>query len=304
MIARMPSSVLATGLQPAAVANFRADGFLVVDEVFSASEIADLRAAVDAADLPAEQLRQGGDSATIHLLGLTSRHPAFAALARDQRIVQLIVPLLGPDIQLQHAKLAVKPQARERGPYPWHQDFAYFPHTNTDLVAVMVMLDDATPDNGCMRMVRGSHRDGLADHRVDGAFSGGCTEPRRWADESRIVDVTPRAGGLSIHHCLTLHGSPANRSGMPRRGIVFQYRADDAYQLADTVFDDTGTQISGVRRGVVRCESARWLLPLRPGWGNGFGSAWNQQGAQADSFNAEHAPISQPTRMPNDPEHS
>ncbi|HYE05376.1 MAG TPA: phytanoyl-CoA dioxygenase family protein [Planctomycetota bacterium] len=295
----MATTAMATGLPAAALERFRADGFVVVDDVFSPGEITELRAAVEAAELPAEQLRQGGDSATVHLLGLTSRHPAFAALARDQRIVQMLIPLLGPDIQLQHAKLAVKPQARERGPYPWHQDFAYFPHTNTDLVAVMVMLDDATPDNGCMRMVRGSHRDGLAEHRSDGAFSGGCTEPRRWADASRIVDITPRAGGISIHHCLTLHGSPANRSGLPRRGIVFQYRADDAHQLADTVFDDTGTQICGARRGVVRCESGRWLLPLRPGWGNGFGSAWNQQGARAAAFNDEHAPITQPTRMPD-----
>ncbi len=300
----MPLSAMETGLDPAAVARFHADGFLVIDDVFSPVEIAALIAAVNAADLPAEQLRQGGDTATTHLLGLTSRHPAFAALASDQRIVRLIAPLLGPDIQLQHAKLAVKPQARERGPYPWHQDFAYFPHTNTDLVAVMVMLDDATPDNGCMRMVRGSHREGLAEHRVDGAFSGGCSDARRWADASRIVDITPRAGGLSIHHCLTLHGSPANRSGRPRRGIVFQYRADDAYQLADTVFDDTGTLISGVRRGVVRCAEARWLLPWRPGWGNGFGSAWNQEGARAAADNAARAPIDQPDRMPDEPEPS
>jgi ectoine hydroxylase-related dioxygenase (phytanoyl-CoA dioxygenase family) len=293
-VATLPSPVDAR-----AAARFREDGFLVVDDVFSPDEVDTLRKAVAESDLRDEQARATRDGAILHLLGLTSRHPAFAELARDQRIVRWLIPLLGPDIQLQHSKLAIKPMREEAGEYPWHQDFAYFPHTNTSLVAVMVMLDDATPDNGCMRMVRGSHREGLAEHRVRGEFSGGCTDPARSADASRIIDITPRAGGISIHHCLTLHGSPPNRSTRPRRGLVFQYRADDAYQLADTVFDDTGLLVNGARRGIARCEAGRWLLPWRRGWGNGFGTAWNQQGARAERDNAAHAPLSQPAEMPD-----
>ena len=76
-----------------------------------------------------------------------------------------------------------------------------------------------------------------------------------WGDESQLVQITPRVGGISLHHCLALHGSPPNLSGRPRRGLVFQYRADDAYQLADTVFADTGLVVSGQRRGRVRCEA-------------------------------------------------
>lgn len=282
----------------AAIERFHRDGFLVVDDLFHPDEVEGLRRAIEASDLRAEQAEATSRGVVAHLLGLTCRHPAFAALARDPRIVQWLLPLLGDDIQLQHSKLAIKPLREEAGPYPWHQDFAYFPHTNTALVAVMVMLDDATPDNGCMRMVRGSHRDGVADHRVQGEFSGGCVETHRWADASRVVEVTPRAGGISIHHCLTLHGSPPNRSGRPRRGLVFQYRADDAYQLADTVFEDTGLVIHGAQRGVVRCEPATWLLPWRSHWGNGFGNAWHQQGERARSLNATHAPVTQPAVMP------
>ena len=108
-------------------------------------------------------------------------------------------------------------------------------------------------------------------------FTGGCTETERWGDGAELVDITPKAGGISLHHCLALHGSENNQSGRPRRGLVFQYRADDAFQLADTVFADTGMVVSGQRRGKVRCQEAVWTLPKRR---DGFGSAWNQIGSE------------------------
>ena len=103
-----------------------------------------------------------------------------------------------------------------------------------------------------------------------------------WGDESQLVQITPRVGGISLHYCLALHGSPPNLSGRPRRGLVFQYRADDAYQLADTVFADTGLVVSGQRRGRVRCEAGVLRLPRRSDFENLFGSAWHQLGDQVE----------------------
>ncbi len=289
-----------SGLAPEHVERYRTDGFLTIDGILPPAEVEALRKAAADAEIVSEQARLGADDAVVHLLGLTTRHPAFHALARDPRIVRLLVPLMGPDIQLQHSKLATKPLKQGLGAFAWHQDFAYYPHTNTSLVAVMVMLDDATPENGCMRMVRGSHRRGLREHRINGRFSGACVERELWTQDADLVAITPRAGGISIHHCLTLHGSEVNHSGLPRRGVVFSYRADDAHQLADHIFDDTGMMIAGSRRGVVRCEAGRYLLPAaaakhRP---NLFGSAWHQQGSRAEAYNREHAPLAQPLIMP------
>jgi phytanoyl-CoA hydroxylase len=258
---------------------FQQDGFVMENDIFSLSEVETLRQACAA---PEDRQWETADQ-TIHSLGITARHPAFLALARDPRIVERLIPLLGPDIQLQHSKLAAQATQKGKGGFGWHQDFAFFPHTNMDLIAVMVMLDDATPDNGCMRMVRGSHRLGLLNHANDkGLFTGSCQE-RIWeAQPENVAPVTPRVGGISIHHCLTVHGSGPNPSGMPRRGIVFQYRADDAYQLADSVWADTGLLISGQRREHVRCEAATLRLPrstrdpAQP-----FGGAWNQKGTFA-----------------------
>jgi ectoine hydroxylase-related dioxygenase (phytanoyl-CoA dioxygenase family) len=279
------------GLTPDQVAAYHRDGFLVVDNVFSPAEVEALKAASAESAIVDEQRASGADSNTYHLLGLTQKHPLFLDLVRDPRMVAKLVPLIGPDIQLHHSKLATKPTRPGAGAYAWHQDLAYFPHTNTDLATIMVMLDDCDEDNGCMRMIPGSHQGGLLDHRINGYFSGGLSKNLPY---DLGTPITPKAGGISIHHCLTLHGSAANKSGRPRRGVTFQYRADDAHQLADHVFDDTGLVIAGTRRGVVRCTAGTWMLPRHHGRvGEGFGSAWNQQGPAAKRLN-ENSPIVQP----------
>lgn len=266
------------------ILRFWRDGFLTHEGLFSPDEIESLREACSA---PEDRQWETSDR-TIHSLNLTKRHPAFLELARDPRIVNRLTPLIGQDIQLQHSKLAAKPPVKDAGPFGWHQDFAYFPHTNTSLVAVMVMLDDATPENGAMQMVRGSYKLGLLNHmNKEGIFIGHCLDRHVWEDRpDDVVSVTPRAGGISIHHCLTLHGSPPNCSGQPRRGLVFQYRADDAYQLADGVWEDTGLLVCGERREQVRCDAGVLRLPKSNRYpGHPFGNSWNQVGEFARQVN-------------------
>lgn len=279
-----PTSMRDQGLSKSQVRDFHEDGFLVINDILDAAEIDTLR---DACSEP-EDIQWKTAEKTTHALGLTTRSNVFLDLARDPRIVARLRALLGDDIQLQHSKLAAQPAVADRGGFAWHQDFAFYPHTNTDLVAVMVMLDDATPDNGCMRMIRGSHRNGLLNHMDnDGVFTGMCQEPKAWKDHvGDVVDITPRAGGISMHHCLMLHGAGANQSGEPRRGLVYQYRADDAFQLADRVWDDTGLLVSGKRSEQVRCEGVTLRLPRSVRYpGHPFGNAWNQEGELARKLN-------------------
>jgi len=273
----------------AEVERFWRDGFIVVDDVLSSDEVEALREAAESDAVRGGLEASGYRERVVHLLEITAKHAAFKALAADPRIVERVAQLIGPDIQLQHSKLATKPPKVGAGTFAWHQDFAYFPHTNTSLVAVMVMLDDATPENGCMSAVVGSHRLGLLDHTVDGWFRGGCQEPERWSNPATVVPLTPRAGGISIHHCLTLHGSPENVSGKPRRGVVFQYRASDAVQLADNVWVDTGWQVRGNPSSTARCENAVFILPKWRGRNPSYGSVWRQTGSAADEWNAEQA---------------
>ena len=104
------------------------------------------------------------------------RHEAFRAVAHDSRIVDRVESLLGPDLDLQHSKLNMKP-ARVGSPVHWHQDLAYYPHTNEGVMAVLVYIDAAAEANGCLQVLPGRHPPLLrpppprrrlrrADHRV------------------------------------------------------------------------------------------------------------------------------------------
>lgn len=274
---------------------FRQDGFIVVDDIFSSSEVEALRRAAEDPVVRTDLRARRSDEECVHLLEITVKHIAFRKLAVDRRIVDVVAQLIGPDVQLQHSKLATKPSRKGAGAFDWHQDYAFYPHTSHALVAVMVMLDDATPENGCMHAVRGSYRLGPLDHTRDGLFSAACQEAAHWRDnQHNVVPLMPRAGGMSIHHCLTLHGSPANASGSPRRGVVFSYRASQAYQLADHVWLDTGFQVCGDQSEFVTCGDTLIRLPRYAdrtnALGQPFGTAYNQVGEYAAKWNLQNDP--------------
>ena len=155
------------------------------------------------------------------------------------------------------------------------------PHTNSDVLAVMVLLDDSTPDNGCMYVVPSSNTMGLLSHDPDPGevWGGACRESHLWQDPAALQPLTPKAGGISIHHALTLHGSGVNPSGDQRRGIVFAYRAADAYCLADGLHPDSGLQICGSQSELVRCDAAHsgGLLKM-PGRGGAIDAGGNGLG--------------------------
>jgi phytanoyl-CoA hydroxylase len=277
-------------LTPEQVQAYLDDGFIVIEDFFTPDEVQALRDAEASPEIQTTLEEMGIKHRTVHLLEMTVRHPAFLKLATDPRIVGCIQPLLGEDIQLQHSKLATKPSTRGTGAFGWHQDILYYPHTNSSLLSVFVYLDDTTLENGCMSMARGSHKLGpLSHHDEKGVFLGACVESQYWeGGKSDIVPIITRAGAISIHHCLTLHGSPPNVSGRPRRGIVFSYRADDAYQLGDHIFRDTGLVVSGKRKGVIRCEKGTWTLPLRgTKEKRDYGNAYHQVGDWAEAANNE-----------------
>jgi len=113
----------------------------------------------------------------------------------------------------------------------WHQDWAFYPHTNDDLLAVGVMLDDAISDNGPLLVVPGSHRGPTFDHHAGGYFCG-AVDPASVKDEiARAVPLTGRAGSMSFHHVRLLHGSAQNVSHLPRALLLYEYAAADAWPL-------------------------------------------------------------------------
>ncbi len=156
--------------------------------------------------------------------------PVFQQLLRHPRLVAVLQDLLGPSLRLTGSKINLK-SPRYGSPVEWHQDWAFYPHTNDDLLAVGVMLDDCTSDNGPLMVVPGSHRGPIFDHHADGYFCG-AIDPVAIRDEiARAVPLTGRAGSMSFHHVRLVHGSAQNVSSLPRTLLLYEYGAADAWPL-------------------------------------------------------------------------
>jgi phytanoyl-CoA hydroxylase len=250
-------------------------GYLVFPELLDSVELAQLRAALAEVLREAEGLTESTDKFSLvpsddgtrqvvrRIFNPLAHHQAFHDLVFNPKIVDVVENLIGPDIQLHHTKLNLKPPSKDAR-FEWHQDFPFFPHTNFDLLAVMIMLDDSTEENGCLKIIPGSHKWGPRNHLFakDGAFSSQLEDRRVTEDPSKWQMVPVPAGGMELHHCNMLHSSGPNRGSNPRSAIVIQYRAADNVQLGgNTGQFGNGLQIRGVNPYRVRMMGGTFRLP-------------------------------------------
>jgi phytanoyl-CoA hydroxylase len=219
---------------------WRENGYLVVEDVLSVAEVENLRRSVTTLEARAEGLAESNDRFKLKAFGdgggkrvqqIAEPHEMggeWMALARHPRILDVVEDLLGPNIQLYYSMLMMKPP-REGFTAPWHQDFAFFVHDRADLLACMVAIDDATLENGCLRVVPGSHKLGIVNHFKDGRFTQVAQgDTSAFDDPNRQRALPVKAGGIILWHSLTLHSSQPNRSEHPRRAIVFEYKDPEA----------------------------------------------------------------------------
>jgi phytanoyl-CoA hydroxylase len=158
-------------------------------------------------------------------------HPLFWDLARSPELVAVLQKLLGPSgVRLHGSKLNMK-SPHYGSPVEWHQDWAFYPHTNDDVLAVGVMLDDCTVENGAMMVLSGSHKGPVYDHHADGYFCGAMDPTALDIDFGKATPLTGPAGAMSFHHARTIHGSAQNVSDRPRQLLLYEYAAADAWPL-------------------------------------------------------------------------
>lgn len=158
------------------------------------------------------------------------RHPAYAELMSNDRILDVIGELIGRDIRFWSGKLNLKMPGGGQA-VEWHQDWAFGPATNDDLLTVGIALDDLMLINGCLMVVPGSHRGEVFDHRLDGHFVGAIPASAAQQVHAKAVPVEVPVGGISVHHIRTLHASAPNHSSLQRRLLLFTYAAADAWPL-------------------------------------------------------------------------
>jgi ectoine hydroxylase-related dioxygenase (phytanoyl-CoA dioxygenase family) len=254
------------------------DGFIVVPDVFSPAEIDELRGVTDrfvreaaqvAANDEVYDLEESHSPQAPRVRRLKAPHlidPAYSRASRNERVVAILKDLWG-SVRFDTGKLNMK-SAGHGAPVEWHQDWAFYPHTNDDLAAVGIMLDDVDDENGPMMVVPGSHKGPVFDHHgPTGRFCGAMDPARCDIDLSRALPCHGKAGSVTVHHVRAVHGSATNFSGRERRFLLFQYRAADAWPLLgfkDGIEKFDALLLEGEPTLAPRLKPAPVRLPLPP----------------------------------------
>src|SRR3954454_23261101 len=229
-------------LTQAQVDEYNRTGAIVVPDVLSLAEVEELRRVTDEFVHKARQVTKHDDVYDLEdthspqeprvrrIKTPHSHHRAFGDLVKHPKIIACLQSLWGPAIRFDTAKLNMK-SAGFGAAVEWHQDWAFYPHTNDDLAAVGVMMDDMELENGPLMIIPGTHKGPVFDHHFEGKFCGAMDPGRHEVDYSAAVSLTGKAGSITIHHVRAVHGSAPNRSSNARRLLLFQFRAADAWPL-------------------------------------------------------------------------
>lgn len=156
--------------------------------------------------------------------------PVMRDLMYSDTVLAPVRDLIGPDLRLHTTKLNMK-SAGFGAAVEWHQDFAFYPHTNDDVLAVAIIIDDMAAENGPLSVFPGSHKGPILDHHQDGVFVGAVDLAANGLNSADAVQLTGPAGSISIHHGRILHGSALNRSQRDRRLLFYEMMAADAFPV-------------------------------------------------------------------------
>ena len=230
---------MASILSPDQRAAFEHDGFVIVRALFDPEETALLRTAMEQDPAVQAHTFERGDAASGVTRLAAWNHPddsVYGLAARSERVVDTMEDLLGGEVYHYHSKISAK-EPYGGGAWEWHQDYGYW-YNNGILfplmASVMIALDRATRENGCLQVLRGSHGLGRIDHGLlegnqVGADLARVEEARKRLD---LVYCEMAPGDGLFFHCNTLHRSDQNRSPDRRWVLLCCYNAarNDPYR--------------------------------------------------------------------------
>jgi ectoine hydroxylase-related dioxygenase (phytanoyl-CoA dioxygenase family) len=283
-----PAHATSTDFNPAAWRRrFEQDGYAVLHDALSPDLLTQLRERTerltDPDQLPAEAAEWvdfepellEGRRVVQRVRRPYQADPFFFELARSPELLRLVRPLLGDNLRLHHGKINVKPP-RVGSPLEWHQDWAFIPHSNDSLAIVSVLIDNCDAINGPLQLMPGSHLGPLHPHHHDGVFVGAIDPATLALDQARAV--TGRAGTVTMHHPMTVHGSGFNRGNRLRRVLFYEYAAADAWPLFYGVewAEFNARMVCGTPTDEMRLEPVRVRMPY-PTASQGQGRIYDQQ---------------------------
>lgn len=274
-------------LTPAQVELYNENGYLLVEDAVTPKELEALRRIayefIDRSRHVRESddvydLDEGHGPASPKLTRIKlphKQHPLFWETVKGERISGVLRSLLGPNVCLQTSKLNTKAPGGGAA-VEWHQDWAFYPHSNDSLLALGLMLEDVTEENGPLKVIPGTHKGPVLSHHNGGVFCGAVDPDDPLFEKDRIVTLTGRAGSMSVHHVRTLHGSAPNRSDRARLILFYECHAADAWPLLGSgayihrlgqqaIWDDLQDRmICGAPTIEPRVEPVPVRLPLPP----------------------------------------
>lgn len=213
--------------------NYAERGYDFPIEVFSSSEVAEFRRYFDEFYLYyQEQLRNLPANKHGSIYGHTHTFLQWVyRMVSHPRVLDAVEGILGPNLTVRDTAWFVK-MPRDKKYISWHQDGTYWGLHPPKATTAWIALSDSNSDNGCMRVVPGSHKH-LQPHQEtyaeDNALSRG-QEIAVKVDEKEAVDIVLRPGQMSLHDVAIVHGSRANTSDKPRIGIAARYMPPEVVQ--------------------------------------------------------------------------
>ena len=235
-------------------------GFVIPDARLSDEKLTRLRMALDNVIAANPQTRPE-QLVSVHVKDSGAEgvagDEAFLEVARDESILDLVEQVIGPDVILWGCQAFCKPPG-DGMEVPWHQDGHYWPIRPLATCTVWIALDDSVIENGCLRVIPGSHGgkalySHLKENRADVVLNQRVRDDL--FDKSTAVDVELEAGQMSLHDVYLIHGSNPNRSTRRRAGLAIRYMP------GSSLFDrKTSTGDSSIGYTVDFATRPLWLL--------------------------------------------
>ena len=216
-------SNLRFALSDAEVEQYHRDGVLGPYRLLSEAEMEVARRMIDR-EIIAPAAR---DDPALHYHDRHLDHRTVCRICRRPELIDRVASLLGPDLMIWRSNFQVKPPAAEAAgdaaryiEVPWHQDGAYFGLQPLVLVSAWIAISEATLENGCMKVVAGSHTQTFHHDHDPERRAFGRSVPNDAIDPDAVRTLVLRPGEFVLFNENTLHGSGPNRTSLPRVGLT------------------------------------------------------------------------------------
>ncbi|WRQ46083.1 phytanoyl-CoA dioxygenase family protein [Rhodobacterales bacterium FZCC0083] len=204
--------------------------------------------------------------------------PVFWEFCKESPLTDLAADLLGPNVRFRECMINFK-WAGGGQEVKWHQDFPFYPLTNTTVAQFLVCLNDVGPEQGPLQVVPKSHEGPFYDHYDKDDNWLGYIQDDKLAEAGldTAVDLTGPAGTITVHHCATLHASRANVSKLGRPVLIVTYCACDAVGYTAVTYPTSNCLkvVRGEETKFARLEPMNMRMP--PDWSDGYTSIFEHQ---------------------------